>query len=547
MQIVQRLIFICILVSSWNVLLAQDKYFISFSDKNDSPFSPEHPEQFLSQRAIERRVKQGIEISEIDLPVNPLYTQQVAATGAKILYTTKWFNGAVISINHPVQLETTLSLEFVNGAKRVFVSKTKSLGNEDDIFEKNYHFSKSKGDVYSYGQSATQVKMLNGHSLHNNGFQGQGKVIALLDAGFYNVNTLSAFAYLRENNMILGTKDFVNNLSDIYSEHTHGMMVLSILAGFLQGQLVGTAPEASYWLIRTEDASTEQIIEEYNWVAGAEFADSAGVDVINTSLGYTTFDVDLQNHTYQNMDGKTTPISIAAEIAAKRGMIIVVSAGNEGNNAWQYISAPADAKEILTVGSVNADRVRSGFSSIGPSSDGRIKPDIAAMGSGTVVQMPNGTIGTANGTSLSAPVITGLVACLWQALPELSASEIRDLIMKSSSSYNNPDNFLGYGLPDFSAALNGINPNNLFSKSMIVLPNPFSNFFTLKFANENQADVNIKLYNYTGQLLFNINTELVDGQAKIDLPEGLPDGLMIVVAHFKDYVRSAKAIKKSTS
>jgi len=543
MRLIFTIVFLAAILTSNGALLAQDKYFISFKDKTGTIFSIDQPEAFLSQRAINRRNNQNIEISELDLPVNPNYVQQIVSTGAKVHYSTKWFNGVVVSISHPVQLETIQNYDFVIGAKSVFASNSKGTKLEENEIENDFHKSNSRSDVYNYGQSATQVKMLNGNILHNNGFQGQGMLIAVLDAGFYNVNTLSAFSQLRNNNKILGTKDFVNSQSNIYAEHTHGMLVLSVIGGYLDGQLIGTAPEADFWLIRTEDANTEQIIEEYNWAAGAEFADSVGADVINTSLGYTTFDVESQNHSYANMDGKTTPISIAADIAAKRGMIVVVSAGNEGNGLWQYISAPADAFEIIAAGSVTAEGIRSSFSSLGPSSDGRIKPEIAAMGTGTVVQAPSGTLGTANGTSLSAPVLSGLIACLWQAHPELSATGIRELVLKSSSSYYNPDNYLGYGLPDFSIALNGIIDDKIENEELLIVPNPFANSFTISYPNAVDNTANIKFYNYLGQIAHEVNSEIVGGKIEITLPNSFPNGLYVIVIQINTMTRSAKAIK----
>lgn len=537
---------ILFLLLCFEQLAAQDKYFIQFTDKNNSPYSIDRPEEYLSSKAIERRTNQGIELSITDLPVNPSYILQVVSTGAVINYSLKWINGLIVTITHPVQLETIQSFPFVLATKQVFVNNAKG---SELILDDSPKLPKSagvKGDVFNYGQSGNQVLMLNGNVLHNNGYQGQGMTIAVLDAGFYKVDEYSSFTTLWSENRLLGVKDFVNPASDIYTEHAHGMLVLSTIAGFIDGQLIGTAPKADFWLVRTEDGNQEQIIEEYNWAAGAEFADSIGADIINTSLGYTTFDVETQNHSYSDLNGQTTPIAIAAGMAAKKGMIIVVSAGNEGNSSWQYISSPADAPDILAVGSVNSLCSRSDFSSVGPSSDNRIKPEIAAMGEGTVVQSTTGGIGTASGTSLSAPVITGLIACLWQANRQLTAAQIRELILKSSSQYENPDNYMGYGLPDFASALNSITKESTVDGKLSISPNPFSDYLDLKIPDTKYDELYIKIFSITGQLIYQLNTFSTNGGVKISSLHSLPDGLYIVHIRNSKFSLTGKAIKKTS-
>ncbi len=524
---------------------AQDKYFVEFTDKKGTPYSVDRPKEFLSQRAIDRRLRQNLFITDADLPVSPGYTQQVVAVGVNLLYTSRWFNGAVVSATTNSAIEAVRSLSFVKSVTKVFDAGKKGSELGLEVEEQDYHPSRVKSDTFNYGISGTQVRMLKGNTLHNNGHQGQGVVIAVLDAGFYRVDTYPAFDSLRKHNRILGTKDFVDPASDIYNEHLHGMIVLSAMAGYVDGQLVGTAPKASYWLIRTEDGRSEQLIEEYNWVAGAEFADSLGADIINTSLGYTTFDVESQNHTQNQLDGKSCPISIAAGMAADKGMLVVVSAGNEGDNAWHSISVPADAYNILAVGSVSSSGVHSYFSSYGPSADGRIKPEVMAMGEGTVCVSGSGSIGTANGTSLSAPVISGLAACLWQSRPELTATELRSLIINSSSLCDNPNNALGYGIPDFDLALNRIDQLPDTVRGITVSPNPFDNHLVITFPAPIAEKVKVSLLGINGQTVFTAPKRIEGITVSVDFPRRVVDGTYVLMLVGKHSVWRAKVVKRS--
>jgi len=251
----------------------------------------------------------------------------------------------------------------------------------------------------------------------------------------------------------LGTWDFVANEASVNEDNVHGMSCLSTIAANLPGLFVGTAPKSSFYLYRTEDISGEYPIEEQNWVAAAEKADSLGVDVFSVSLGYTTFDNSSFNHDYTDMNGNTTIISKGCDLAAKKGILVVVAAGNEGNGAWKYITAPADADSVLAVGAVNTARQVAGFSSYGPSSDGQIKPDVAAVGQGAVIANQN-TGGPVfnNGTSYACPIMAGIVSCLWQAFPEVNNMTIIDEVRKSSDRANMPDDRTGYGVPNAKKA-----------------------------------------------------------------------------------------------
>ena len=307
-------------------------------------------------------------------------------------------------------------------------------------------------NVFEYGRGDNQITQLNGHFLHNRGFRGEGITMAVFDAGFYHVNSLPSFDSIRANNQILGTRDFVDGGTEVYDADTHGMQVLSTIAANMPGQFVGTAPKAQFWLFRTEDGSSENVIEEYNWVCAAELADSVGVDIIHSSLGYYDFDDNQQDYDWEQLDGNTAVSTIGSDIAASKGILITTSAGNEGNDPWRHITAPGDADSCLTIGAVNSRGMYVYFSSQGPSADGRIKPDVCGKGMFSTVQGRTGSIATASGTSFSGPIVAGLVACLWQAFPNATNMQIIEAIQKSSTQYNNPDEKLGYGIPDFNLA-----------------------------------------------------------------------------------------------
>ena len=537
-----RILLIIQLVGLSSAAKPQSKYFIGFTDKANSPYTISNPEQFLSIRSIERRTRQNLALTESDLPVNPSYLDTLANMGITIHFPLRWMNGVVATISTPDQLTQIQNIPFVSGIKEIYTPTKEHKSSKFTIEEpQSQPFSKPDKDAPNYGISATQVKMLNGHILHGNGFLGEGIEIAVLDAGFYNVDSHPVFDSLWMNKRILGTKDFVNPTSNIYNEHAHGMMVLSIMGGYANGQLVGTAPHARYWLIRTEDASSEQLVEEYNWAAGAEFADSAGADIINTSLGYTTFDVPSQNHTYSNLDGQTTVITQAANMAASKGMLVVVSAGNDGTSPWYYISAPADSPKVLTVGAVDGNRNKAAFSSFGPTADERVKPDLCAMGVGTIIATTDGLVGSGNGTSFSAPLISGMMACLWQAKPNLTVNELMESVVSASSSFNSPNNEIGYGIPDFALAM----PVGTYSykPNIRIIPNPFSSQVQIYLPLEIDEAVSCQLLTPSGLTLYMCRQITENGVLRINIPEGLPKGLYIFHIAAGNQAFNLKAIK----
>jgi len=496
-----------------NAQLAPHKYLIKFTDKNNSPYSISDPFQFLSAKAIARRTKQGIGIKDNDLPVSPAYIDSIASTGVTLFCRSRWFNSVTIYTTDSVALHKIRAYPFVLSLDSI--TKNKKNIPKNFIPEKPIPFPISLSNTQSnrsdfnnnpnernYGTSYNQIDMIKGDYLHDIGCRGQGMTIAVIDAGFYYADTISAFDSLWQNNQILGTKDFVTPGGNVFREYYHGMMVLSVMGANLPGQIVGTAPKASYWLLRSEDVSSEYIIEEYNWASAAEFADSVGADLISTSLGYTTFDSSFLSHTYADMNGHTCPASIAAGIAASKGMIVCASAGNSAQNAWHYIGTPADADSIITVGGVDASGNYAAFSSTGPTSDGRIKPTVAAQAQATVLVSTSGHVMTGNGTSFSSPIIAGATACLWQAFPKCSNMQIIDAIIKSSSQYSNPDSLLGYGIPNFIAAdilllgkANHLNSVNIF-------PNPFNSVINIVLFSTDAYPVDIDIIDIAGKEIF---------------------------------------------
>ncbi|MCF6358930.1 MAG: S8 family serine peptidase, partial [Draconibacterium sp.] len=361
-------------------------------------------------------------------------------------------------------------------------------------------------DTSLYGPSVYQTGLMNGQYLHNRGYNGQGMQIAIIDAGFLNADKYSAFDSLWANNQILGTKDFVNSDEDFYSTHYHGMSVLSCIGGNVPGSLIGTARKASFWLIRSEDVTSEYLIEEDNWVAAAEFADSVGADIINSSLGYYEFDDSTMNHPYSDMDGKTTRVTRGANIAATRGMLVFASAGNEGNNPWKHIIAPADGDNVIAVGAVDKDGTPAYFSSFGPAADGDIKPNVAAVGLNTYLQRSNGVLGFANGTSFSSPVMAGMAACLWQSLSYSDATDVKSAIEMSASQFEKPDSVLGYGIPDFRMAwlylINQTVVQHSNKKHWLVYPNPVHDILTIQKNGVVKSEkIAIEIYSLEGRLL----------------------------------------------
>jgi subtilisin family serine protease len=483
---------------------AQNYYWIAFNDKSSTEYSLSHPEVYLSQRAIERRERQNIPIDSLDLPVNSNYIDSVLTLDVTLKHASKWLNGITVSTDLEGLDTCLVKWDFV---KEVQLTKpslsTKSALNK---FSDEIELDESAIDTSLYGESVYQVGMLEGQYLHKLDYKGEGMQIAVLDAGFYKVDEYAAFDSLWANNQILGTRDFVDPNSNIYTTNYHGMSVLSCMGGNIPGQLIGTAPQASFWLLRSEEIGSEYIIEEDNWVVAAEFADSVGVDIINTSLGYYEFDDSQTNHVYDDMDGNTTRVTQGANIAASRGILVFASAGNERDNAWKRIIAPSDGDLVIGVGAVDTALIPAYFSSAGPAADGSIKPNVTAMGLLTTLQTSSGTVGKLNGTSFSSPVLAGMAACLWQRYPNKTGVEIKNAIEQGSHLYNDPDSLSGYGVPNMKSASTILDPlvveNISVASKWKVYPNPVGDYLVLQYLGSSVGtEIDIELYTGTGQMV----------------------------------------------
>jgi len=518
-------------------------YWITFKDKSGTPFQLNHPESFLSKRAIDRRIRQGIAIDQSDLPVSPVYLDTLINRGATLVHTSKWLNGATITTADTTLIERIAKLPFVTSAQ---LSKP-ALPKKSVILKFREEEISGTFNPADYGQSINQLTQLNGQYLHNLGFRGEGVQVAILDAGFWHVNVITAFDSLRNAGRILGTRDFVDPTSDIYEQHTHGMSVLSCMAGNLSTTLIGTAPDASYYLFRTEDALTEYPIEEDNWVAAAELADSLGVDVINSSLGYFLFDDPSMNYSYADMNGHKTRVTQGANMAFQKGILVFTSAGNEGNNVWRHIIAPSDGENVIGVAAVDKDGVRATFSSVGPAFGGAIKPNVAAMGSFTYLITSKEEAGYSSGTSFSSPVLAGMGACLLQSNPYSPAKLVKEAIEHSASIYTKPDSLSGYGIPDFEKAdkyLKLYTAVPLIRRAQwAVSPNPFTDQITI----QNLYPVSggtcmVTIYNLNGVCLWQSRitvseTILLKNFAK------LPVGLMILSIRYGEKEEHFKMVK----
>jgi serine protease AprX len=487
----------------------QYRYVIFLSDKNGSPYNLAEPQAFLSEAAVARRLQYNIPIQKNDLPVVESYINQLIGKGLTVLSTSKWLNAVLVESATPINESQLEANAFINDV--MFVAVSNIVGRKQKTSVSVSNMVVQTNTNRTYGLALEQINMLNGQFLHQNGFSGEDMIIAVLDAGFKHVDELSAFDALRNENRILATKDFVDYDEHVYHSSTHGMSVLSTMTASLDFNFLGTAPKAKYILIRTEDSESEQLIEEFNYVLGLEYADQMGAMVVNTSLGYTYFNDSTMNHAPEDLNGDQLIASVGADIAASKGMLIVNSAGNKGNSEWKYISMPSDGDSVLAVGAVNRSEFKSNFSGFGYEESEQIKPNVMALGEEVAVIRPDGTIGQANGTSFSSPIIAGLAACLWQSFPEMNNMTIINAIQESSSQYRSPDYEKGYGIPDFQAAFSLLYQKrfnlNTNSSQILIFPNPFNNHITLTLPEEINQPFLVTLYNEMGQQFLNETIE----------------------------------------
>lgn len=535
-KFLKSIFLLCLTFCFSNVYSQSLKYYLVYlKDKNHSAYFLSQAQDFLSQKAINRRINQKRSLEENDLPVSQYYIDSIQSLGLNVWLKSKWLNAVVIYTD-------SVSIKKLNVCS--FVLKSSPISRKKSSIDFQNLNSLNIIKSMDYGSSAVQTSMIGIDKMHANGFAGQGIEIAVLDGGFNNANNLSVFDSLYLNNRILGTYDYVKKETAVYEDHEHGMMVLSALAGYSEGNLIGGAYKSKFYLLRTEDVNIESPLEEVNWLVAAEFADSVGVDIITSSLGYTDFDNTSLSHTYKDMNGNTTIISKAAKLASRKGMIVCVSAGNDGANSWKYISSPADTDSIIAVGAVDNQSKYAYFSSRGPSADGRIKPDLSAKGLGAWVANTNGTFGANNGTSFASPVLCGLVAGYWSQFPNLTNYEVIENIKKSASQYYNPDNLLGYGIPDYTIARSivlGLE-NEFDGNSFKVFPNPIDgNYLTIKMLDTSKIN-NYEIFKIDGSSVFVPEVELLSHQLVLDV-KSLVQGVYLLKLTTENTSKTVKFLR----
>ena len=498
------------------------KYLVHLKDKNNSGFSLSNPSAFLSEKSIQRRSKQHIAIDSTDLPINRSYVDSIATLpDVRVLNKSKWFNQVLISISDTNTIQQFLSFSFVISTEpvnnrnvlkkenRVSVNQQSMMPNTSSIASGNRTGTASQ-DAYNYGNSLSQIHIHHGEYLHNLGFHGEGMTIAVLDDGFKNYLDNPAFDSVRMDHRILGTYDYVNGKTSVSEEDQHGANCFSIIASNVPGTLIGTAPAASFWLFKTEDVFSESPVEEQNWIAAAEFADSAGVDLITTSLGYDYFDDPVYDIHYPERNGHSSIITLAANRAVSKGIIVTASQGNSGGETSEkkYVICPADGDSVFAVGAVDINNQIAGFSSWGPNASGQIKPDGVSVGLGTFVMGPDGTPHAGNGTSYANPNLAGLITCLWQAFPEFVLHDILSAVRQSSNMFSSPDDRFGFGLPDFEKAYQILAGKRLEGFNQILgddwiraFPVPFHQGFQIILRPAVTGLASVQLLDVTGKII----------------------------------------------
>jgi hypothetical protein len=552
------------------------RFVIQLRDKDQTPYQVSNPSAFLSDASIQRRLRYQIPIDSTDLPVNPAYLQSIASIpNVFILNYSKWLNQVLVKTTDPNAISQVTLLPFVIGASPV-ATRTKPKKQDSievKINSETFQLKKNSvrnetgtgsaaairgigGNAINYGSNYAQVHLHEGEWLHNLGFRGQRMTIAVIDAGFQAYLTNPIFDSLRSANRILATYDYVNLKSSVNEENEHGAYCLSILAANQPGVMIGTAPNANYLLLKSEDPFSEFPVEEQNWIAAAEFADSAGADLITTSLGYAYFDISVFNQDYPERNGHSTMITRAANLAVAKGMIVTASAGNSGaaDDDSKFVGCPADGDSVVAVGATDIKGAIADFSSRGPNSSGQIKPDLVSVGEGTTVARTDGIPAIGNGTSFSNPNLAGLIVCLWQAFPEFNGHDIIDATKRSASRYKNPDDLYGYGIPNFRIAYQILQEKKLLSAVLnspnlppvSAYPIPFTDQFTVVIKPAQSATASIQLIDASGRILETKTVGVFASQistVQFSLPNSLPKGVYLI--HYDDghISKTIKSIK----
>jgi hypothetical protein len=535
------LLVLTILSIQQGVAQSQDAW-VFFADKENVEVSLADPILIMTQEAIDRKELHGTAIDERDVPVNENYITQIKnATGITVRSKSKWMNCVYIIGSQP-NIEALLDLPFVTNVE--YADKSLNLFPGAPIESKFSLEEAGQNVIYNYGAATNQIEMLSGDYLHELDYSGEGMIVAVLDAGFPSIDTNPGFQKMRDENRILGTYDFEARTENVDGTSSHGFVTSSDIGGFLQNEFVGTAPQASFYFFVTEYTPSETPVEEAWWVEALERSDSLGVDVVNTSLGYRGFDNPNYDHTYEDLDGQTTFSARGANIAFDKGMILVTSAGNGGNTSFPTVGTPGDSPGTLTVGAVNSNGIYVAFSSIGPTVDGRVKPDVMAQGSNAAVINTGGNIDFSSGTSFSSPIMAGVITCLWQSRPDVPNGHIMQIVRESANLYNNPTDQMGYGIPNFENAYLALQElgleDDFLMSNFALYPNPVTSKINISFP-EGISNGTFTIYSILGNKV--LSTEISRNLNSVNM-ESLNSGMYIASINSNNKQISFKIIKE---
>lgn len=519
--------------------------FVFFADKENVQASIDNPLTILTQEAIDRKAMHDVVIDERDVPVTPAYIDALKnATGITVVAKSKWMNCVYVQGTQG-DIENLLNLSFVTGVEWLDKDlNTFPVPDGTEGVDDKFAIEKLNRRIeYDYGAAANQIEMIRGDFLHQEDFTGEGMIIAILDSGFPGWASNPAFTHVIDDDRLLGTFDFVSRTTNVTGTGSHGVKTSSDIAGFIENEFVGTAPNASFYLFRTEYGPDENPREEAWWVAALERADSLGVDVINTSLGYQDYDNPNYDHSYEDLDGQTTFAARGANIALEKGMLLVTSAGNDGNG-FGTVGTPGDAVGIFTVGAVNSEGEYVSFSSRGPTVDGRVKPDVMAQGADAAVVAQNGNVVFNNGTSFSSPILAGAITCLWQSRPEIKNFKVMRVVRETASMYENPTDEMGYGIPNFEDAYNALQilgvEEQILEENFVIYPNPVKNVFNLSFPLTAEK-AQLQLLGVAGNLVW--EQEVFPSENQIDI-SFLPSGMYLARVIANGVSNSFKIVKQ---
>ncbi|WP_026451653.1 S8 family peptidase [Aequorivita capsosiphonis] len=500
-----------------------------------------NPISIMTQAAIDRKMAHSIAIDDRDVPLNETQKAAISAsTGITVKAKSKWLN-AVYVRGTKNNIDNLLNLSFVSEIE--FADKSFNRPTGRQFTKDKFEIENQSRPNYNYGSATNQTEMINVNYLHDNGYNGEDILVAFMDDGYPGALTNPAYTELRNEDRLLGYYDFIERVEDLNGSGSHGSLTFSDAAGLLDGQFVGTAPKAAYYLFITEDGNEESPAEEAYWVEALERADSLGVYVTNTSLTYQAFDKNRYDHNYQDLDGQTTIGARGANAGFDKGMINVVAAGNDAQG-FGFVTTPADAPGSLTVGAVDFQENYVYFSSFGPNSAGVIKPDVMAKGLDAAVVDQYGSVITANGTSFSSPITAGAVAALWSAVPNLKNDVVMQAIRESADRYNNPTSLYGYGVPDFGDALNNLLTigveEQMLENNFALYPNPVTTQINISFP-KSAEKANFALFNILGERV--LQNSISPLKNNIDVSE-LASGMYIASITSNNKTTSYKIIKQ---